>query len=255
MKFVSMMAAAVLAMVLAVPAQAKGKTFKDRDWSVSVYDNCGLPVSSGPNKSVSWAKIGGDKKLRFVLRPGEVGKCSTDNKARHRAPFWERAEVHQKGVLKLGQAHRVEVEFTVLAGFKGDRETFFQIHGWNGNCHAYPSMMIMFDKGSLHVWALRGVDPNSSKGTGQLRSVQKRNVSVGSLTGKANRLTIDFDARTAPGRLSVSLNGAPFVVNAPIEFASCAKPHVKMGIYRPGGKGSGTSEVLFDDLTVTRISP
>ncbi|WP_164659962.1 hypothetical protein [Tropicibacter sp. Alg240-R139] len=161
MKVILAFCTALLASFLSNQVHAKGKTYKDRDWSVSVSDNCGLPVSGGANKSVSWVKKDGDRKLRFVLRPGKVGKCSTDNIARHRAPFWERADVQRKGIMKPGQAHRVEVEFTILAGFRGERETFFQVHGWNGNCHAYPLMMIMFGKGQLHVWTLRGVDPNS----------------------------------------------------------------------------------------------
>ncbi|MEP3329182.1 hypothetical protein [Sedimentitalea sp.] len=173
--------------IFAVPdAAAKGKSYKDRDWSISTFDNCGLPVTSGQNQSVAWVKSDGDKKLRFTLQKGDVGKCSTDNQARHHAPYWERAEVHQKGDLKLGKIHRIQVQATFIEGFSGERETFFQIHGWNGNCKASPPMM-MLDRGKLKVWVLRGVSGNGmDSGRGSHKSVQNKSISTATLMNKTS---------------------------------------------------------------------
>lgn len=251
MKLISMLSAMALALT-PMTALAAGKSFKDKDWNVSAYDNCGLPVARGKDQSISWVKTEEDRKLRVVLRPGDKGKCSTDNQARHRAPYWERAELHQKGELKPGRVHHLSAEITVLQGFTGERETFFQIHGWNGKCHAYPPMMLMFDKGSLRVWALRGVRGSGIEGSGrgQHKPVQQRNVTARAITGVPQKLDVVFDSRTTPGKLSVSLNGQAVVSGATVEFAPCAKPHFKFGVYRPGGKGSQTSEVLFDKISV-----
>lgn len=241
-------AAVMLGCSAQVHAQASCKTYTDRDWSVSFYDNCGFPVTMGTDQSVSWVTANGDRKLRFILRPGDRGRCYSDNEFRHRARFWERAEVREAGALKLGGAYRIEAEFTPLQGFTGERETFFQIHGWAKGCETYPPIMLKFDRGRLQVWVLRGL----ASGQGGHKAVQTHNLRVKTLIGQANQLVLDFDTRTSPGQVSVMVNGQSIVSNAAVEFADCAKPHVKMGIYRPGGKGSGTSEILFDDLTITQ---
>ena len=245
----------LLSILTASSAGANGRSYKDSDWNTTVFDNCGLPVSRGENQSVSWVMLGSDKKLRFILKEGDKGKCSTDNQSRNHAPFWERSEVRQKNSLRLGYHYRIKVEVTLLEGFLGERESFFQIHGWNGNCRAYPPMMMMFDRGKLKIWALRGVSGNGmGAGRGSHRSVQTQSLRVSSLKNVASDLVIDFDTRTNPGRLSISLNGASIAHDVSVEFAPCAKPHIKMGIYRPGGKGSGTSTVLFDNLLIERLS-
>jgi len=239
---------------LATAAMARGQTYKDRDWSVSTYANCDLPVKNGPNRSVSWVKEGGDKKLRFVLHEGQKGGCSTDGQFRNRAPYWERAEVRQKGFMKLGQAYRISFQVTFDSGFTGDRETFFQIHGFNSPCNAAPLVMMKFTKGKLVVWALRNVRGNGlSEGRGRHKRVQNASVNVRSLHGKPSNFILDFDTREGQGQLTVYLNGRAVVQQARVEYAPCAKPHIKMGIYRPGGKRTGTSVALFDDLRIAKM--
>ncbi len=235
--------------------EAQGKTYKGPGWNVQMYENCGVPVSRGSERSIKWVKVGKDKKLRFSLKKGDRGKCPTDDQARHGAPYWERAEVSQKKKLKLGHAYRIEFEATFLEGYEGERENFFQIHGWNGSCHVSPPTMLMFDRGSLRVWALRGVSGNGmDPNRGLHKEVQRRSVRARAIRGIPSTFTIDFDTRTLPGKLSVLLDGQPIVSNARVEMAPCAQPHIKMGTYRPGGKGAGTSTVLIDDLTINRIS-
>lgn len=245
--------ALLLSFLLPAEAHASGKSYKDSDWSVSMIDNCGFPVAKGENASVTWVRLEGEKKLRFTLREGERGKCPSDNKARHRAPYWERAELRQNPKMRVGTIQQISFEAIFVEGFQGDRETFFQIHAWNEGCAASPLVMMKSLRGRLGVWALHKVSGDGlGRGGGKHKDVQKRSVAMASLYGKKSRFVIELDTTTMPGRLSVFLNDQPIVSNASVSFAPCAAPHVKMGIYRPGGKGSGTSTIILDKLKVVR---
>lgn len=253
--FCIFLVAFVFVLVSPYSSFAKGKTYRDSDWNSSAYDNCGLPVTRGEKRSVALVKIDGDRKVRMTLREGEVGRCSTDAKARHSAPFWERAELRQDGYLKIGKVHRLKFEAIFQEGFRGRRETFFQVHGWNGNCHAYPPLMMMFDREKLTIWALRNVsgDGISRQNRGSHKDVASKLVSINSLLGKPSKFEVEFDTRRQPGRLSVLLNGRAIVQSTSIGFANCAKPYFKFGVYRPGGSGSKTSTVLFDNIIVETV--
>ena len=233
------------------------QSFRDKDWNVNLWANCGMPKRVNGTKPARMVKIEGDRKLMFSLEKGQVGPCSTDNMERHSAPYWERAEVRQRNHLKLGKAYSISFEATFMEGFKGRQEAFFQIHGWNGDCHAYPPVMMHFSGGTLNIWALRGVDQDAGKewmssSQGSHRSVQKRIVKINQLIGRTTLFEIQFDTRKG-GNLSVYVNGEPVVENTPVEYASCAKPHMKMGIYRPGGSNNKKSVVVFDDVNVRVI--
>lgn len=253
--FLSLLFFALVAVVLMAPStQAGSKTFKDKGWSVRFFENCVLPVTSGRDRSVAWVKVGGDKNLRFILRKGEKGGCPNDSQARHRAPYWERAELRQDGYLKIGGVYRILFEATFLQGFSGERETFFQIHGNFKACHASPPVMLKMDDGKLSVMALHRVSGNGlNGGSGQHRPVQSGTFRVGDLYGKPLKFSIDVDFRQNPARLSIVMNGRRIVNNAAVEYAPCAKPYLKMGVYRPGGKGAGTSSVVFDDIQLVEV--
>jgi hypothetical protein len=231
-------------------------SYKDRGWTTAMYANCGLPKKVGKAKPVSWVKVDGNKKLLFSLQKGQVGPCSTGAMKRHGAAFWERVELRQKGFLKSGKVNEIQFETTFLAGFIGEREKFFQIHGWADGCSAYPPLMMEMHKGNLVVKSLRGVKPNAGKewlssDQGSHRSVQSQRVSVHSLYGKPQKFRIIFDYRKKMrGSLDVYLNDLHLVRSAIIEYAPCAKPHIKFGIYRPGGV-SGNSSIAFDDLKIS----
>lgn len=246
----NMVAAGVLCTFFAgvsTPAFAQGASYSDQDWNATFIDNCGLPAPS----SVTPITVEGDQKLQVTLAPGDKGKCSSDNRTRHRAPFWERAELAQEGRMALGGQYRISAELRFVQGFSGEREAFMQIHGYAQGCKkAYPPLMLKFDQGTLKVETLRGVSLISS---GRHRNVLKQQISVRDLYGRPLALALDFDTRKHPGRLSVSLNGARVVSDVKVDFAPCAEPHVKIGVYRPGGKGSGISQVVFDDLKVERV--
>ncbi len=242
-----------LLIFLLMPSEsmASGKRFKDRDWTVATIDNCGFPAPTGPNQSVSWVKLNEERMLQFTLREGERGKCPTDNKARNRAPYWERAEVRQDSKMKLGKVQKITFDAVFVEGFVGDRETFFQIHSWNNGCPAYPLVMMKSLNGRLAVLALHKVSGNGlGDGRGQHREVQSTSLRIKSIYYQKLHFVLTMDTTSSPGRLSVTMNGQTIVNNAATDFAPCAAPHVKLGVYRPGGKSSGTSTVLFDKLTV-----
>jgi hypothetical protein len=174
--------------------------------------------------------------------------------ARHRAPFWERAEVVQSGRLSFDVVNTIEFEATFLEGFTGERESFFQIHGWAQGCDASPPLMMKMHRGKLQIMALRGARSDATGVTkrGSHRSVYWRTTRVEPLYGIAQKFRVVFDASGQNrGRLSVFLNDKKLVNNARIDYATCGAPHVKFGIYRPGD-ALGTSKILFDDVVITR---
>lgn len=228
-------------------AAAQDETFRDRDWNTTLVTSCGMPQAS----SVQTVQRGGDRKLRVTLAPGDQGKCRTDGQKRHRAPYWERAELTADRRLPLGTHHRIRAEVTFEQGFLGEREAFFQIHGWARDCtSAYPPVMMKFEGGLLRVETLRRVAAMSS---GRHRNTLRQRVDVRRLYGQSLDLVLEFDSTTRPGKLSVSLDGTQIVSGAPVDYAACAKPYVKLGVYRPGGKGSATSIVVFDDIRIEAL--
>ncbi|MEP5727925.1 MAG: heparin lyase I family protein [Sulfitobacter sp.] len=240
-------ALAVTLTCLSEAAFAQRQTYTDSDWNMSFVDSCGMPSQ----QSVVQQAVDGDRKLRFSLKSGDIGKCGTDNQARHSAPFWERAELAQRPKLKLGQRHRISAEITFQSGFTGKREAFMQIHGWTQNCkNASPPVMLKFSNGKMTIETLRKV---SSFRRGKHRNILEKLIAVKSLYDKPQILTLDFDTTTNPGRLAVSLGGQPLVTNSPVEFANCAEPYVKIGVYRPGNSGGGTSAVVFDNLLIEQV--
>lgn len=231
------------------------KSFKERSWTTAFYANCKLPRSKDHGKSVSWVKIGKDRKVQFKLLPGQVGGCGTDDMVRHGAPFWERAELRQKDYMQLGRIHRISFQALFLEGFTGERETFFQIHGWNGACEAYPPLMMKFHNGRLRIDTLANVGEKAgqewmSNEQGSHRTLQFRTIKIENIYNRPQQFDVVLDATgERSGLLSVSLNGMSVVEKAKIEYAPCAKPHVKFGIYRPG-RGLAASRVLFDNLSI-----
>ena len=235
---------------LAGPTVAQ--SFKDNDWTTAVFANCGLPNSKGGVPVVEWSRTGQDRKLSFTLQKGQVGTCFTDATARHSAPYWERAEVRQDGNLRLDAVNTISFEATFQSGFQGKRESFFQIHNWGQSCDAYPPLMLKFHRGALQVMALRGVKSTAQRvmRQGRHRNVVSNDFQVADHYGKPIRFRIVFETKEqGQGTMSLFANDIQLVKDARLDFAICAKPHIKFGIYRPGGT-SDTSQVAFDDLVI-----
>lgn len=254
-------------MIFAVTSfDASAKTFRDKDWNVTLKPSCALPKRD----SATFVKIGSERKLKVQLKPGQIGKCSTDNVVRHGAQYWERAEViSQIGNLRLGRTYEISFTVDFLSGFTSRRETFFQIHAWNGKCSAYPPLMMGFHNGKLEVKPLQNVGPKagtvwiSSENGGHVNSIRK-SIKIQNLIGKTSEFRIIADIRKR-GSLTVFLNGQKIVDKAKMEVAACGKPYTKFGVYRPGPatgeyygekKGSGptkTSAVLLDKVRIERL--
>lgn len=132
----------LLSLLGTIPSEvgAAGKTYKDKDWNSAAQESCGLAVTSGSERSAAWVKVGDDRKMRMILREGEVGKCSTDAKARHGAPYWERSELRQDGYLSLGSAYRVQFETIFLEGFEEIEKHFSNCTA--GTVTAMPTLLL-----------------------------------------------------------------------------------------------------------------
>ena len=232
--------------LLSAGAALAGGTFQGPDWTLPFRDSCGLPAPD----SATWVVHDSTRMLRMTLRPSEVGRCSTDNQRRHRAPFWERAEIAQVEKMPLGAVHQIAFTAILTEGFTGARETFFQIHGWTQDCNASPPLMMKAHQGRLTVWGLQRVTATSR---GKHRKINTRAPKIDALLGTPLTFELRLDTRVKPTRVSMDLNGVPLVSEGVIDYAACARPHIKLGVYRPGGKGSATSTVLLSAVRVTAM--
>lgn len=113
-------------------------SYKDRDWNVEFYENCQMP----DYHSAQWVEEEGERFLRFTLKNGQVGGCSTDNRRRHRAPCWERAELKQTHTLEKDRDYSLTFRVRFLKGFSYDREDFLQIHQSVDGCRGGPRVML-----------------------------------------------------------------------------------------------------------------
>lgn len=120
----------------------RGNELKDKDWNRGFDSNCPLPHY----KAIQWMEEEGRRFLRFTLNDGDKGGCVTDRKARNNAPYWERAEVAQMGLLSRDRVYTIEATLRIVEGFRGRGENFFQIHGYDKTCKgAYPPITVRFD--------------------------------------------------------------------------------------------------------------
>ena len=117
--------------------------FASHSFAVSFEKNCKVPKGS-----IKTIKIDGEKYTQFTLKDKDKGGCSTDKKSRSGAPYWERAELAQRNTLSKNKIHEISFKVKIVEGFKGERETFFQIHNYNKSAKSvYPSIMLKFDDG------------------------------------------------------------------------------------------------------------
>lgn len=248
-------AAALCSAVLA-GTDAQSAEYTDSDWRAKVYENCKPPNA----QAITQISQGNDRKLRFALAPGDVGGCSTDAKPRNGERFWERAEVKQRGTLARGKLHDIRFQASFQQGFTGKHETFFQVHGWSKSCKSAPLVMLRFNRGQMeaHVLKDRGnpFASNPSRGAkGALKQVLKdhglkKRYTTKQLGSGAHDFRVAVDMRKKRARLSLWIDGHPVIDNTPLHIMSCAVPHVKLGIYRPGKRSKTPSVLVVDDLVI-----
>jgi len=201
----------------------------DKDWNVDFYDNCGLPKDS-----LKTIEEDGNKFLRFQLKGGQRGYCSTDRRSRNGASFWERSELKQFQNLSKSSKYELKFKIRFIEGFEGPRETFFQIHQWQNNCKTVP--IIMF-KSNIGIFD----GDYSSQKEFKIKENKNRWINF--------KIILDFPE----GLYSVKIDDRNFINGNSMGYVSCGIPHIKFGIYRPGWKNNETSIVDFDDFKLKEI--
>ena len=111
----------------------------DDPWMKNFWGGCGYhPIKRSENDNVFW---------RFTLEKGDRGGCHTDVDDNKRGSlFMERKEVRGRK-LKSDATYEVQFKARFVAGFVGENETFFQVHGFNGDTCSLPLLMFKFGTG------------------------------------------------------------------------------------------------------------
>lgn len=223
----------------------------DDDWNLTFYENCSLPKMD----SLQWIKEGKNKFIRFRLDDKYYGGCSTDQRARHSAPYWERAEVKQTNSLNKNAKYELEFMVRFVEGFAGEREDFWQMHAYSGPGCYNPPFLIKFHFGELMIAAM---GHRSGSGGGHInyyssKQPDPKTVKITDLIGKWNNMKIKFDTSENP-EVSLYLNGDVIFSEIPYKISTCGIPHFKFGIYRPGSlSGTNRSVVDYDKIQLTLL--
>ena len=216
----------------------------DDPWMKNFWGGCNyniIKLKHVENNNVFW---------RFVLEKGDVGGCSMDPTERHGASYWERKEVRGRG-LKSGSTYEVQFKVRVVVGCADDRETFFQVHGSNGETCLLPLLMFKFGK---------GFNPESRL----MAAVTEHNVlhetthtkfgPIDKIRGVWHHIKFVFETNVGTSNYSLYVNDKLEVLEEEFYIPACKIPFIKFGIYRPGDPKYGkTSIVDFDDVIVTKV--
>jgi len=217
-----------------ISSTSYGPNYNDEDWSETFYTNCMMPKDS-----ISWKKENNNKFLRFKLKGGQKGGCRIDRRARTGAPFWERAEIKQISGFDKSKKYDVEFLIRFVAGFKGLRENFFQIHQSVVGCRLLPIVMLKV---------------NYSKIQGDFTPPEKI-FNVNQYLNKWVKFNIILDFEE--GVYSVKINNNDFIQERAFreKFRGCGVPHIKFGIYRPGyvDPYNNTSIIDFDKFQIKEL--
>lgn len=250
------MAAGFGILTLVAERSPAADNYSDRDWNTSFFANCRLPSDlqeTDRSPSVETIRIAGDNKLRFVLNPNDMGGCRSDSKRRDGAPYWERAELRQSENLIVGEKYSIDFTANFDEGFTGQRETFFQIHGWSKTCDAAPMMMMQFGWRNMKIKVQKpSANDDSPNARGRQALMIASGPAISKLRGTEHKFRIALDL-TDPATVAVAMDGVPIMAQTPVHFPACAEPHLKIGIYRPGKINPATSVVTYDDIVVDRL--
>ena len=193
-------------------------TYQDKDWNVEFYENCDLPDSS----SIRWVTEGKETFLRFTLKNGQVGGCSSDGT---RDPYRERAEMKQASTLMKGDTDYVlTFRARFVKGFTYNRESYLQIHQSVVGCRVGPAMMFR---------SLGGYFGGAH---------------ITEIIGKWINVRLHFNLEKKQHELyfddkKIFSSGYYFR-----EVQPCGEPHFKFGIYRPGDEGATGERISILDI-------
>jgi hypothetical protein len=188
---------------------------------------------------------------QFVLNNKDIGCWSGDKRPRHDAPYWERIEYAQRETLLKNKRHVIEFNIKIEEGFKGERETFFQIHNYtNSNLNVYPSLMLKFDSGMLKVDFLKNEYSH-------VNEYVKKNAKLRDVENYYNKfhnfkiILSNLNEENSFGLITIFVNGDKIFSEYPTFFPSAGTPRIKYGIYRPGSEsGNKTSKILYSTIEV-----
>ncbi len=206
-----------------------GRTiYRDKDWNLEFYDNCGLPESA----SIRWITEGKETFLRFTLKNGQVGGCSTDGIKRHGAPYWERAEMKQASTLKKDADYTLTFRARFVKGFTFEREDFFQMHQSVKGCRVGPPLMFKFSNGRLTAknWNER----------------LKRKVHINEFIGKW--IDVKLEVIFTESYYNLYFNDEKIIDEGDFGVDPCGEPHFKFGIYRPGDEEATDERISILDI-------
>jgi len=213
--------------------------FDEQSARQAYFDNCGFPNS----ESLKVIELNEDTVFKFRLANKDVGLCSSDKRRRHSAPYWERAELKQKEILKRNRKYQLDFSFKIVQGFSGSRETLFQLHNYKKGCKTSPAAMLKADNGKLVLWLKEG-------GMTQQYSL---NLPVNDILLQQQRVRWIIDTHENAS-ISVLINGKLVIDSALMDLPLCGSPHLKFGIYRPGNEAdkNKTSEIEFAKMRLLR---
>ncbi len=203
-------------------------TYQDKDWNVMFYANCDLPSW----KALQWVEEGGERFLRFTLKHNDVGGCGTDNQARNRGPWWERAEIKQAHGLERNRNYSFTYRVRFVKGFDTDRENFLQVHQTVSGCRQSPLIMGKFNNGFL-------------EGSFPL-------VRIADYRGRWLDVRLDFNPSS---HFDLYLDGKKVIEGQGTRreaYAACV-PHLKLGIYRPGSKRTKGDRLSVMDIDKLKL--
>jgi len=245
-----------------VEANQDYREYSDRDWNVRFTNGCGHPRKD----SITRVRIEGDRWTRAELRPGDIGKCQTDNRNLWGQIYMERAELSQKDEFKIGSVYELSWKMIFEQGYTGKNETFFQVHSQRNPCLGKVIVQMRMHYGKMTIDVTRGVHRVGDSDSGArfegkyVPARMSRPVRISELYGKelSFRALLDF---TDNKKISLWMNEELLVDSATLDFAPCARPYLKFGVYRPGppnAQGNGVasehiSSVLYDDIRLKRI--
>lgn len=207
------------------------------------------------NTSMQVLSQGGEPFMRITVQDGDIGGAPTDNDPSHSRifdrPYSERAEIRLEGTMRRNSVYDVTFEARFVEGFRGDAETFFQIHTGQK-----PPLMFFFrDFGRTHLLAnlMQGCERTCGHND-QLDFARHKTIFPRArMFGRWHEYKLVMDTSNQ-GSMSISLDGAALVTTQSVTFPSQHRPYVKLGIYRAGDlSGNVTSVVDYRSLDITRV--
>ena len=215
----------------------------DDPWMKNFWGGCGYyPIKQHKNNNVFW---------RFTLEKGDRGGCSTDTDNNERTNlFMERKEV-QGRKLKSDATYEVQFKVRFVAGFVGENETFFQVHGFNGDTCSLPLLMFKFGTGLSPDQRTRV--SITEKMQGEISTLDSFGP-IDKIRGIWQHVRFIFETNVGTSKYWLYLGDKLLISNEEFDVTACKIPFIKFGIYRSGVPKYGKISIVdFDDVIVTKV--